>query len=689
MPRLRIVYDTNGRQFPKTHFTAPQSKPPTTADIYLRSGTGQNGGAATLSAILARYPLTARQLLPGWQRQYGNRYIQRALALARQPAGPDANNSGNRTENETPAPSGGCTTQPPAKDKRAIFDNLCLVSDQLKDDPRLNDAFHNNPPLTSADSGENGPVAKFQQALLDAGEKLPKSGVDGKWGNETSSAVASLQTKHGMPAGGFEAGRNTLLALDTELQKQKPAPAPPPQQNATLVAQCATGQQADQVIVSGTGFPPGAVNLLVDGAGGNSAIADASGAVAGSVPAKLKDGSHVVEATAGAVHGFAQFTTPCAPQPTPVDPNLVTQNELLVLIKYQFLGQKERDAVEDAIKDLKGNLDPTPVSWGKALAETIGLAITQFVYGAFEQVILTAIKKTVTEAQRDIVNQASDKASDSLEDGGKDGFKTAIDKEDQAPTRALEEQVESFRRAHLASLAKGYFTLKTEWIQKVKADQTTANITPPELQGLATSLDQTAEAVYQNRYNFVLQAWDSYIASASKKLGGTTQVVPVDGRPPEIFYITNLSTVDNKDPKDVPGVLLIGLRGPGGSDELPSAADEGPGFESVHMDHNDVHIFGMSETTRKNLAASHPQLAALHMPIVFRGEPKTGGFVAIGKNEKGDVVDAGSDAKGKEWLIAVGQTKRFDPSLSDPNLGAEAVFKDDLDADEVDNIKGP
>jgi hypothetical protein len=78
------------------------------------------------------------------------------------------------------------------------------------------------------------------------------------------------------------------------------------------------------------------------------------------------------------------------------------------------------------------------------------------------------------------------------------------------------------------------------------------------------------------------------------------------------------------------------------------------------------------------------------MPVVLRGEPPTGGLVVIGRNEQGGVVDAGSDEKGKIWLVEVGQAKKLDPSLSDPNVGAQAVFSDDLDATQVEKaIQGP
>src|SRR5262249_18741073 len=152
--------------------------------------------------------------------------------------------------------------------------------------------------LTAADNGT--PVQKLQTSLLDAGEVLPKFGADGKWGSETSAAIVSFQRKNGIPPGGFEAGRKTLLALDLQLQ-QKPKP-PPPSQPKLDAPQC-DKKIGDTIPITGSGFPPGStVFLSVDGIPGNSALAQTpSGAIAGSISAGQKSGSHVVEATTNGV----------------------------------------------------------------------------------------------------------------------------------------------------------------------------------------------------------------------------------------------------------------------------------------------------------------------------------------------------------------------------------------------------
>jgi Putative peptidoglycan binding domain len=654
-----------------------------------------------------RIPLERRgdvsPMMLGLQQSYGNHYVQRLMALARTPEGGQTDSKSDTAPaavtkaTSVTEDAGGCPTKAATADSRVIRDNLCLHSAELAGDSRLNDAFHNNPPLTARDGSDA--VRKLQQALLNAGELLPKSGADGKWGDETTRAIASFQGKNGVPRGGSEAGRRTLLALDARLQQIPPKPvppSPPTAQTAQVTTQCGQGQATNTVVVTGTGFTAGPVKLTVNGADSNGALADATGKFTGGVPSELKDGTHTVEASGGGSHAAAQFTTPCGGgHSTPVDPNLVTQNELMVLTKYQFMGQTERDATEDAFRDLKGKLDQTPVSWLVSLAEIVLGTAIQFVYGEFEQIIRTAVKSLLPAAATPggqdpsaIVDNANDKASDFLEDFGKDGLKKAMDDEDQKPTKKLEEQVEAFRRAQLKSLREGYLNLETGWIAKVQGDAKTASITPDELQGLGTALDQTSGKIYKTRYDKTVEAWASYISN--QRLGGATITSKVPGRPTQVQSVTNLTGVGDKDPKDVPGVLLIGLIGGGGKKGMPDTISEMNQQEEVHVNPKEVHIFGLSEDARKALGNDNPPLAQLTMPVVLRGEPRDGGFVAIGREENGGLIDAGSDKKGKTWLVNVGRAKKLEKTLSDPGEGARAVFQDDLSAATTGNaIQGP
>jgi peptidoglycan hydrolase-like protein with peptidoglycan-binding domain len=102
---------------------------------------------------------------------------------------------------------------------------MALRSPRFVDNPRLQRASENNPPLRSGETGEA--VRLVQQALIDLGFPMPISirrygSPDGIYGNETAGRVREFQTKHGLSPDGV-AGRQTLGKLDALL----PNPAPP------------------------------------------------------------------------------------------------------------------------------------------------------------------------------------------------------------------------------------------------------------------------------------------------------------------------------------------------------------------------------------------------------------------------------------------------------------------------------
>jgi peptidoglycan hydrolase-like protein with peptidoglycan-binding domain len=580
--------------------------------------------------------------------------------------------------NPSPAPPpGACTTEPPAKDPRAIFDTLCLLSDDLKDDARLNDAFHNNPPLTARDPADS--VRKLQQALLDVGEVLPKFGADGAWGPETSAAVFSFQSKNGIPPGGFEAGRKTLLALDANLQQAPPKPpVPPPSQAATLSAQCGSGPQAGTIVVAGTGFPDGRVDLTVDGTAGNSALS-AGGNLSGSVPGNLKDGSHVVEANAGATHAAAQFTTPCGgvvpPQPDP-DP-LVRASALLVMAKYQFMYETQRDATEDAIKDLQP-IQKASVPFLEKVLEGAVATYLQFEYGFIEQIIRTALFSENPAGDAKLADNASDKAFDVLEDNVKDGLQDALKEFHDEPSAKLEDHLEPYRRTKLTGLRNQNFKLQKNWIASL-SDPKTRGITPSELQMVGDAVEASGAKIYQTQYNQTLQGWAHEIAGGGLQQGSA--FVPEPGKQKEVeVSVTFLQGVGDKDAREVPGVLLADIVAGGGSDELSPPEDINNNQQAIKQ----AHIFGFNETTRKTLALP---IAQLKVPLVLRGEPPSGGQVCIGKDEAGQIVDGGSDRKGKVWLADVDKQMG---GTGDPDHGRQALFNRDFSGTGLspDEIKG-
>lgn len=100
-----------------------------------------------------------------------------------------------------------------------------LTSPRFKDDPQLQKASVNSPPLRSGDTGQG--VRLLQQALIDLGFDMPIStqrygSPDGIYGAETSATVKKFQQQQNLLADGV-AGRNTLARLDELL----PGPAKP------------------------------------------------------------------------------------------------------------------------------------------------------------------------------------------------------------------------------------------------------------------------------------------------------------------------------------------------------------------------------------------------------------------------------------------------------------------------------
>jgi len=523
---------------------------------------------------------------------------------------------------------------------------------------------------------------------------LPKFGADGKWGTETSQAVASFQSKNGIQPGGFEAGRKTLLALDAHLQQQPPKPQPPtpPGQNATVTAQCGQGQQAGTVIVTGSGFPPGEVDLAVDGIAGNAALAGADKTFTGSVSANLKDGSHVVKATSGSIQGLAQFTTPCgaAPQPTPSNQQ-VTTAELLVLAKFEFMHETQRDATEDAIKDLQP-LDKDKVPLIVQILEMVATTYLQFEYGVAEQLVRNAIVGPEPKDFLKLMDNGLDKAFDFLQDNVKDGIKDELKDEHDAPSADLAKHLEPFRRGTLAALRVQNFKLQKNWITEMQKGDT-SNITPAQLQVIGDSVERSDQQIYKAQYDKVVQSWASYLAQA--KVGGGAVIGPIeDPTDPQAkkrkgeIAVTNLDVVDGKDADDVPGILVIGIEANDGgalqsSEKLSPPSQVASTRQMVAL--NDIHIFGLSEETRKRIQGP---VGSLGLPLVLRGEPSDGGRVVIGKDEAGRIVDGGSDNDGKKWLGAVSKALGGSGDTQD---GMERLFDRDLKNNAVvpGSVEGP
>ncbi len=105
--------------------------------------------------------------------------------------------------------------------QRTIGDGHDLTAERFAGDIELEAVFDGEKLLKSGASG-NG-VRKIQQALIDLGFNLNQFGADGKFGNETKSAVIQFQTSNGLLRDGI-VGSITMTKLNTESQPIPPSP---------------------------------------------------------------------------------------------------------------------------------------------------------------------------------------------------------------------------------------------------------------------------------------------------------------------------------------------------------------------------------------------------------------------------------------------------------------------------------
>ena len=113
--------------------------------------------------------------------------------------------------------------------------NMTFESDVFKGDVTLEEVLNNknNSRLKVGDKG--GSVQKVQEALIRDDISLPESGADGKYGNETSTAVKQFKAKHPELAHAQrfgDVGPGTMTKLD-ELNKGGNGPGPNPNPNPT------------------------------------------------------------------------------------------------------------------------------------------------------------------------------------------------------------------------------------------------------------------------------------------------------------------------------------------------------------------------------------------------------------------------------------------------------------------------
>lgn len=101
--------------------------------------------------------------------------------------------------------------------QRTIGNEHDLSSPRFKGDEELEACFDGEKIIKKENLNNAESVKKIQQALIDAGFPLPKFGVDGKFGDETKSAVREFQRQSGLDATGLDGdvGPITMSRLDS------------------------------------------------------------------------------------------------------------------------------------------------------------------------------------------------------------------------------------------------------------------------------------------------------------------------------------------------------------------------------------------------------------------------------------------------------------------------------------------
>lgn len=156
----------------------------------------QKHGQASTRAEMARAAGNGMEFASALSRTRGSTLVGLMMGLQRQ--------AGNLAVESLVAASSTST----ASVQRAapIDDDRHLSAPLLSSHPRLDQAFHNNPPLGPTDAPED--IAAFQAALAQVIGPLPGSfnaatqTFDGRWGRETVAAVRRYQADRGIPPGG-------------------------------------------------------------------------------------------------------------------------------------------------------------------------------------------------------------------------------------------------------------------------------------------------------------------------------------------------------------------------------------------------------------------------------------------------------------------------------------------------------
>jgi hypothetical protein len=553
-------------------------------------------------------------------------------------------------------------SQPP-RDRRCIRDGLHLEAGFWGADAapssRLDDAFHNDAPLTRADNGPGGPVAKFQAALIQVGEDLGPLGADGDWGGKTSGAVASFQSKNGIQPGGFEAGRKTLLALDSHLTTVAPPQNRVPVLHLSPECGAEAGQAQDgapstqTIQVEGDDFTAGAaVVIQFDDVAEFHAQPDDRGHFARTIEvSQPADGAHTVGAfdfAAGQTErATAAFNVPC-----PVNPSDPTQlNPALELVLDQIPIAIERVMFNrlTGLTDLERDLENDPEKQGNL--GTVGLALVkfaaeraiEFVFNAHLSRVLAQITKDLGVSSPDLVKDPSLSAQDVFSelqnialDAEKNFYKVADLPIGTTDPEAIKKEVRAYVDGERTAVLQGTESAQQKFVTTEKPRLRSMKTTPksatddPRVTAAKAYLDaveQIQDTAAKDQYDKSVEQWS--VSKARAQFGTTKNEF---GQP----VGTDLTGV-GESPLfgQQPGLFKIKVHAGSPADLTPDPVR--------------IAVTGLTEQVRGRMTKDDTPLSALgaRAILVIDG---SGLHVLVSKNEAGEVFVNSTSDDAKKWL---------------------------------------
>lgn len=571
---------------------------------------------------------------------------------------------------------GGSRICSPKLDPRCIDDDLHLQADfwahQAGVGSRLDRAFHNNRPLLPSDSSED--ILLFQQALAQVGALAPAA-VQGTWDGRTTKAVYGFQSHNGIPPGGFEAGRKTLLALDAHLSSVAPKQARIP----VLEVNPGCGSPSDRkkkelryhLMVVGDDFTARSPVIITfpDGTEFHASPDDKGHFSREIEPLRLPAGSFTVTAMnpggqpgAGSIQpeqATATFTVPCSVDPK--DPNQlspeleVTMDQ--VLLAYETLLLNKSQGLVDLERDLAGDIE-------QAKNFTfLTLTILQFLAERSIEMVLNVNLGAVLGEVEGLAGQ--DKPGpgtkilfDEIQNIALDAVKKSIGADDIPLGKNPDERREALRKfidGQRSGLIQSQLGMQRDFVIRDKPsirelqDDGAAPGTDPRLRyatGLRDAVAGQARTAQKDQYDASLMQWAS--AAAQGELGAKKVTGP-DGKPQSV---TNVS-----DDSNVNGIFRFKVN-------AGAPANHDPFLRKVI-------VSGLTEKARAHLVADDAAVASLLPRRIEVNASNPSASPEASMDEAGSVTVNSTGGAEQAWLQAHGKEAS---GTATAQAGAEALF---------------